>query len=193
MINLNLLPWREAFFKDRLKVFILCLGGGTVIMMGFMVMVHFLVHIKIREQHLLNSYLKQEITLSNKHIQTIKQQREKEEATRKHMNIIQMLQSNRSQVVHMFDELGSLLPDGVYFTGVKRVGKTLSIYGRAESTRQISDLMRKMETSAWLAHPMLKEIKKVSSKDSLLSENTGKHSENKFTLSMELMDKLHGV
>jgi type IV pilus assembly protein PilN len=47
----------------------------------------------------------------------------------------------------------------VYFTEVKKAGKTLSITGAAESNNRVSDLMRNLDASDWFDAPSLTEVK----------------------------------
>src|SRR5690606_3791886 len=51
------------------------------------------------------------------------------------------------------------LPDGVYFTELKRTGKSILIVGAAESNNRVSSLMRNLDASDWLAAPNLTEVK----------------------------------
>lgn len=192
MINVNLLPWREALRKELLKEFLFVLSGFAVIVVGCMVMVHLFIHGKIRAQQALNSYLQQEIILFNQKIQAINHLQEEKDIFTKRMAVIQMLQGSRPQVVHLFDELVSMLPDGIYLTRIKRTGNKVSIYGRAESNSQISTLMRKVEASSWLAHPALEEIKKPNRKNTTPSNTKKKDTLSNFKLTMEQMDKVHG-
>ena len=91
-----------------------------------------------------------------------------------------------------FDELVSILPDGIYLTRIKRVGNKVSIYGRAEYNSQISALMRNVEASSWLAHPALEEIKNPNRKNTTLTKTKKKDTLNNFKLTMEQVDQVHG-
>ena len=75
------------------------------------------------------------------------------------MDIIQELQRNRSKIVHIFDEIIEVLPQGLYLQSVKREGDVITLLGHAESNTNVSDLMRNVSASPWLAEPVLNEIK----------------------------------
>ncbi|TNE97611.1 MAG: pilus assembly protein PilN, partial [Gammaproteobacteria bacterium] len=50
------------------------------------------------------------------------------------------------------------LPDGLFYTDLKRQGDTVSIVGMAESNSRISGLMRQFEESDWFADPNLSNV-----------------------------------
>ena len=74
------------------------------------------------------------------------------------MNVIQELQSSRPQIVHLFDEMVSMLPDGVYLTSVNQKGSNLTFEGKAQSNARVSSLMRNIDDSEWLSNPKLDVI-----------------------------------
>ena len=74
------------------------------------------------------------------------------------MNVIYQLQSDRSQVVHLFDELARKLPDGIYFTSLRLSGKDIALLGVAQSNARVSALMRNLASSDWFADPELEVI-----------------------------------
>ncbi|MCY1377270.1 Fimbrial assembly protein (PilN) [compost metagenome] len=78
------------------------------------------------------------------------------------MKIIQDLQGNRPIIGRVFDQLVRTLPDGVFFTGLKMAGKEIAIVGPAESNNRVSNLMRNLDASEWLASPNLTEVKAVT-------------------------------
>ena len=74
------------------------------------------------------------------------------------MKAIETLQTSRPIVVHLFDELVTSLPDGVYLTSVAQTGDTVTIKGIAQSNARVSNYMRNIEGSAWLKEPKLTVI-----------------------------------
>jgi type IV pilus assembly protein PilN len=75
--------------------------------------------------------------------------------------VVETLQSNRSEVVHLLDQLVRQLPDGVYLKAVKQTGTRVTITGLTESQARVSTLMRNLESSPQLESPGLVEIKAV--------------------------------
>jgi type IV pilus assembly protein PilN len=72
--------------------------------------------------------------------------------------VVENLQSTRSDVVHLLDQMLRILPDGVYLKSVKQTGYRISIIGYAQSNARVSTLMRSIEDSPWLDSPTLIEI-----------------------------------
>ena len=71
------------------------------------------------------------------------------------MRVIQELQGNRPIIVRVLDELVRTVPDGVYYKTLTASDSTVSIEGVAESNNRVSSLMRRLDSSDWLAEPSL--------------------------------------
>jgi type IV pilus assembly protein PilN len=76
------------------------------------------------------------------------------------MQVIQQLQSNRSEIVHMFDEIARVTPEGIYLNSMKQSGNKLVLNGVAQSNARVSAFMRNIEGSDWLTNPRLEVIQK---------------------------------
>lgn len=74
------------------------------------------------------------------------------------MNVIQSLQGSRPQIVHLFDELVSTIPDGTYLTKLAQDNDQVTMDGVAESNARVSTYMRNIELSEWLGNPSLQVI-----------------------------------
>lgn len=158
MIRINLLPHRAEKRKTRkiqfiaLSVIALVLGALVV---GF---VHVTINAQIAHQERRNEYLKQEIVLLDKQIAEIRKLREQTEALLARKTIVENLQSTRSDVVHLLDQMLRILPDGVYLKTIKQGGNKINLGGYAQSNARVSTLMRAIEDSPWLDSPGLIEI-----------------------------------
>ena len=74
------------------------------------------------------------------------------------MEIIQQLQTRRPQVVHLFHELASTLPEGVSLTSIEQSQNNITLEGKAESNARVSAFMRNLDDSDWLTNPRLEVI-----------------------------------
>ena len=72
--------------------------------------------------------------------------------------MIEQLQANRSQMVHLFDQLVRTIPDGVILTSIKQEGDKLTLEGRSQSNARVSTYMRQLEGSGWMTKPDLSVI-----------------------------------
>ena len=86
------------------------------------------------------------------------------------MDIIQELERNRPEIVHLFDEIVTAMPDGVFLTGIKQNGRNVILEGRAQSYSRVSDLMRNIKASTWITNPTLNIIKDQSKGTTDLSQ-----------------------
>ncbi len=158
MIRVNLLPHRAEKRKARQIQFIvfsvLSLVVGAVLV-GF---VHVAISTQISYQERRNEYLKQEIALLDKQIEEIKKLREQTQALLARKTVVENLQSTRSDVVHLLDQMLRILPDGVYLKSLKQSGYKISLTGYAQSSARVSTLMRSIEDSPWLDTPTLIEV-----------------------------------
>jgi len=66
---------------------------------------------------------------------------------------------NRTEVVHLFDQMIRLLPDGLYLKSFKQAGDLVTISGFTQSSARVSTLMRNLDDSPWFESASLVEIK----------------------------------
>ncbi len=159
MAQINLLPWREKLRKQRQRDFgLLALGALMVTVLGMGYWGFIYVQGMVDHQGDRNRFLENEIALVDKQIVEIKELENTRQKLIARMKVIENLQVSRPQIVHMFDELVTVLPDGAYLTSLAQSRRSLSLNGRAQSNARVSAYMRNIETSPWLSAPKLKII-----------------------------------
>jgi type IV pilus assembly protein PilN len=79
------------------------------------------------------------------------------------MKVIGELQRSRPEIVHLFDEIVTTLPEGVHLTEVKQTGNRIEFQGQAQSSTRVSTLMRNIDASDWLSDPSLDGIQTIPS------------------------------
>ena len=158
MAKINLLPWRAERRKQRQKEFYTMLGGAALaaVLIAFGVVKFF--DMKIETQNKRNAYLKSEISALDKQIKEIEALDRKKAELLARKAVIEQLQANRSQMVHLFDELVRTIPDGVRLNSIKQTGEQLTLDGVAQSNARVSSYMRALETSGWMTKPDLSVI-----------------------------------
>src|SRR5690606_10440511 len=162
MARINLLPWREQLREERKQRFLVSLVGVLIVAGGLMFLADQYFQNAIERQAARNDFVRQEIAVLDKRIAEIKELRERRQQLLERMKIIQDLQGNRPIIGRIFDQLVRTLPDGVYFTELKRTGQSIAIVGSAESNNRVSSLMRNLDASEWLTAPDLTEVKAVT-------------------------------
>jgi len=112
----------------------------------------------IENQRQRNALLEQEIKTVEGQIKEIKELETEKTQLLARMRVIEQLQSQRPQMVHLFDELVKTVPEGVYLTSVKQNGTAITVEGVAQSNARISAFMRNVESSRWMSSPRLNVI-----------------------------------
>jgi type IV pilus assembly protein PilN len=170
MMRINLLPHRAEKRHARQVQFI-ALSVISVVLGGLLVgFVQVAISTQISYQERRNTYLKQETAILDKQIAEIKKLREQTQSLLARKNVVESLQSTRSDVVHLLDQMLRILPDGVYLKSLKQTGNRIDLVGLSQSNARISTLMRAIEDSPWLDTPLLVEIHAVTVGGTRVSE-----------------------
>lgn len=158
MPQINLLPWRMLQRAQRQKEFGLMAVGAMLAAAIVTLFTWWGISGAIDHQHDRNEVLKQEIALLDKQITEILGLEAQRERLIARMEIIGRLQRSRPEVVHVFDQMARVLPEGVYLTSVKETDRQIELKGVAQSSTRVSTLMRNIEASDWLTDPQLQVI-----------------------------------
>ncbi|HEY9099861.1 MAG TPA: PilN domain-containing protein [Thiobacillus sp.] len=159
MIRINLLPHRELARAARRRQFNAMLGlavaaGVIVVLIG-----HSVIAARQSTQEARNAFLDQEIVKLDAQISEIKKIREQTQALLARKQVVETLQSNRTEVVHLFDQMIRLLPEGLYLKSFKQTGNVVTLSGYTQSSARVSTLMRNLESAPWFDTVNLIEIK----------------------------------
>ena len=145
MPRINLLPWREELRDLRRNQFFIALGGAAGAALLVLLAAFFVFDSLIDNQRDRNDFLKQEIATLDKQIEQILELEASKARLLARMDIIEQLQRSRPGIVHVFDELVKVMPNGVYLTEVKQTGRRLEMIGSSESNTRVSALMRNID------------------------------------------------
>lgn len=158
MARINLLPWRVERRKLRKKEFLTMLGlsAAAGVVLWFLINMYY--NNQISGQNERNAYLHDQITQVDTQITEIDQLDKKKAKLLARKQVIEQLQANRSQMVHLFDSLVRTIPDGVILTSIKQEGDKLTLEGRSQSNARVSTYMRNLEGSGWMSKPDLSII-----------------------------------
>jgi type IV pilus assembly protein PilN len=117
-----------------------------------------------------NQFLKQELARLDKDIGEIGRLKQEVAALLARKQVIERLQSDRAQAVHLLDQLVRQVPEGVYLRQVKQVGLGINLQGYSQANARVSTLMRNLAESAYLENPVLVEIKSATVNNRRVSE-----------------------
>jgi type IV pilus assembly protein PilN len=158
MPRINLLPWREQQRKERKLAFLVALGGATVAAGIVAFGAYLLFNSLISSQEGRNERLRTEIKTLDRQIQEINDLESQKQRFISRMQVIDKLQRSRSEVVHLFDEVTSMMPDGTYLTSFKQTNRRLKFEGVAQSSTRVSTFMRNIAASQWVRDPELEVV-----------------------------------
>lgn len=157
MAHINLLPWRTERRKQREREFFMQLAAAFVAAVLALFLWVFWMDMRIDNQNERNTYLQGEIKQLDERIAKIKDLEKVRERLLARKQIIEQLQANRSQMVHLFDELVKTIPASARLGGLKQVGDSMTLEGVAQSNASVAEYMRNIEASPWMGHADLRK------------------------------------
>jgi len=158
-IRINLLPHRELKRAARRRQFNFMLAAALISGAAIAVVGHTVIAARQSNQDARNQYLQDEIAKLDKQIGKINEIKQQTQNLLERKQVVETLQSNRTEVVHLFDEMIHRLPEGLYLRSFKQAGDTITIDGYTQSSARVSSLMRNLDDSPWLEQANLVEIK----------------------------------
>lgn len=158
MAKINLLPWRAERRAQRQKEFYGMLGMAAAIAVVLAIFIWFYYNGQIDGQRERNAFLQGKITEVDAQIKEIDALDKQKGRLLARKKVIEELQANRSQMVHLFDSLVRTIPDGVVLSSLKQDGNILTLQGRSQSNARVSTYMRNLEGSGWMTKPDLSII-----------------------------------
>lgn len=183
MIRINLLPHR-AERRKALREQFYTLAGLVTILAGLVWFVGYsLIESRIESQVEKNAFLKKEIAVLDSQIEEIRKLKEQTEALLARKRVIESLQANRSETVHLFNELARRLPDGIYLRSVKQDALKVTLIGYTQSNARVSALMHNLDESPVFERPLLVEIKAAT---------VGKRRMGEFTMIINITRQTSG-
>jgi type IV pilus assembly protein PilN len=182
-MRINLLPHREQKRQARQRQFVSMTIALAILGLAIVALVHAVLAARIDNQNSRNALLKTRIAELDAQIKEIDKLRDQIQQVLARKQVVETLQANRNEAVHLLDQLVRQLPEGIYLRSVKQTDRKVTIVGYAQSNARVSTLMRNIEGSPWLEKPELVEIKLVSIP---VQGRTEPQRLNEFTLNFQI-------
>ena len=163
--RINLLPHREERRKRSRQHFATVSGGTAIIGIALAFLMYQYYERQISTQNDRNTFLATEIKKLDKDIAEINELRNQIQALLARKQIIETLQADRAQTVHLLEQMVRQMPEGVYLQSMRQASQKVHIVGYAQSNARVSTLMRNIEASPWLDQPLLVEVKAAITPD----------------------------
>jgi type IV pilus assembly protein PilN len=159
MIRINLLPYREEIRKAKRQQFYVMAAMAVVLGVLVIGLIHTIIGFAVTNQLDTNGVLQEAIAEANKQANEIKEIKARSQALLGRKLVIESLQNDRSEAVHLLNELVRQTPDGVYLTSVEQQGRSVTLRGYTQSNSRVSGFMRNIEASDRMAAPVLVEVR----------------------------------
>ena len=160
--RINLLPHREERRKRSRQHFATVSGGTAFIGIALAFLMYQYYERQISTQNDRNTFLATEIKKLDKDIAEINELRNQIQALLARKQIIETLQADRAQTVHLLEQMVRQMPEGVYLKSMRQTAQRVHIVGYAQSNARVSTLMRNIEASPVLEQPLLVEVRATS-------------------------------
>jgi type IV pilus assembly protein PilN len=178
MWQVNLLPHREHKRQKYQRQYLILLGLVALLSVSLACGVYEYLDSSLVKKKNRNVFMNEKIELLNKQIADILQLKEQTNALLERKQVVERLQSTRSETVYILDQLVRLMPEGLYLKSVKQEGQKITIIGLTQSQARVSALMRNFEKAEKIGQPALVEIKAIPN---------GNGRESEFTLTVMIL------
>ena len=158
MSNINLLPWREARAQRQKKQFGALLGIFVLATVALGFFANWLVERQIAAQQQRNQRLVQEMTILDAQLGEIRLLKERRKELIDRMQLIEQLQMRRNVPVRLFNQLPSLVPNGVYLNTLAMQNNIIDVNGKTEAYGRVASMMRRIDGSGWLGQSKISTI-----------------------------------
>jgi len=158
MSNINLLPWREARAQRQKKQFGALLGLFVLATVALSFCANWLVERQIAAQQQRNQRLVQEMTILDAQLGEIRLLKERRKELIDRMQLIEHLQMRRNVPVRLFNQLPSLVPNGVYLNTLSLQNNIIDVNGKTEAYGRVASMMRRIDGSGWLGQSKISTI-----------------------------------
>lgn len=162
MAQINLLPWREERRQEQKKEFLTLVALVAAMAIGIIILGDLYVNAQIETQVARNDHIARSIAELDEQVEEIRELQRKRNQLLDRMRVIQELQGNRPIIVRILDQIVRTVPDGVFYTSLESREGHLMIRGVAESNNRVSSLMRRLDSSDWLAEPNLDAVRSAT-------------------------------
>lgn len=178
MIRINLLPHRQVRRAEMQRQFGLMAALAAVAALAIVFSGWTYLSSKKQAQLERNTRLETAIAKLDNEIKDIKDLKEQINNVLERKQVVENLQSNRSQAVVVMDELSRQLPEGVYLRSIKQSANLITLEGVADTNARVATLVRNLSVSNWMESPTLVEIKSAGAANGV--------KQNFFTMTVNL-------
>ncbi len=158
MTQINLLPWREQARHAKKVRFGLMAAGGVVFAVIILLGLHGHYDRLISEQQARNAFITTALSTEQGEMNHLTAEKKQQLELLSQLNFIVNLRRADYKAVELLNGLTRVVPDAVFFTKVMRIGDQVTLFGRAKSNLQITQLMENIKAVPIFEQPQLSVI-----------------------------------
>lgn len=159
MSNINLLPWREEYKKQKKQAFFMILLFSSIAIVGLSYVGTLYIDSMIGAQNQRNQYLQTQAIILDRRIAEIRDIKKEKKELERRINLIQKLEEKRNYVTRLFNTLSEQVPAGIYLKKLNFTNDKVVVQGTAESHNRVTRMIRNIDGSGWLGNAYLRNIK----------------------------------
>ncbi|CAH0534594.1 hypothetical protein VST7929_02538 [Vibrio stylophorae] len=167
MLDINLMPWREAKREKHKKRFMAMLGIGLVISALTVAGSHFFLGSELSKQNARVDKVQVEIDKQNSLLSKLSELRKKREELQQKIRIVSELQNGRNRVTVMMNLLPEVVPAGVYMKSIQFQAQSVGITGVADSKARLSTFLKQLEESPYITGVTISTVQATEGVDNL--------------------------
>lgn len=158
MTQINLLPWREQARHIKKIRFGLMLGGGVIFAVLVILGMHSRYDRLIGLQEGRNAFITTELGAEQGELNQLNAEKKQQLLVLDQLKVISDLRRDNFKAVKLLNGLVRVVPDAVVLYKVMRVGDQITLFGRAKSNLQITQLMKNFKEVTIFEQPDLSVI-----------------------------------
>ena len=160
IIEINLLPHREARRVAELRQTVAILMLGSVVLMGVIYFVHSDVNRQLDAAQSSVRQMQADLERYKPQQEKVKSFKEQRAALAGKLDVIKGLDRQRTGPVRIMDELGARTPERLWLSKVRLKGNMITIDGASIDTGVVADFLRNLNESAFFKSVDLNKTKR---------------------------------
>ena len=149
MIKINLLADRESAKREGARRMIVVLVATFSVLIVLMAVTHGCLSRKAGGLQDRIDQLIGELEILQKSVGEVDDFKEQKRALEEKLNVITLLEKNKSGPVRILSELGMQIPDSIWLNSLRKAGDSIEMKGVAMDNESIARFMRNLESSSY--------------------------------------------
>ena len=152
MMEINLLPHREARRAADLRETIALLVLGLIVLAGGMFMMDRSVKSDREQAQMAVTQLEADIARYKPQLALVEDFKKQKKQLQDKLDVINSLEASRTGPVRVLDELSTNVPDRLWLTGIATKGKAIRLEGQSLDTGVVADFLRVLNASPYFVN-----------------------------------------